>query len=270
MRALTTLTPYQNKWAVVTGAARKEGLGYAMARELAAHGVHVILVDILAQELAARHAELTRDFPSQFRTVTCDLSEAGPYASLEEAVADLEVELLVCNHMFTPRDTPEILDMPLDTHHRMMEINARAYINLIHMFGKAMRQRRHGGIVIVSSGAGVTGAPYTGAYAANKAYQIALGESLWYELRQYNVDVLVVAAGLMNTQGDALSKYPQWMICEPDVAASETLAALGKVHFVVPGRANRAVSLIQTRVMSRRARLLRMGKYMSEGLSKRS
>jgi hypothetical protein len=96
--------------------------------------------------------------------------------------------------------------MPLDMHNRMIDINARAYVNLIYRFGQLMKERRRGAIVIVSSGAGLAPAPYTGAYSANKAFQIAFGEALWYELRPSGVDVLVVVAGLMNTQGDAFSR----------------------------------------------------------------
>jgi short-subunit dehydrogenase len=69
--------------------------------------------------------------------------------------------------------------------------------------------------VIVASGAGLQTTPYTGAYSANKAFQRALGEALWYELQGSGVDVLVAAPGLMDTQGDALAGYPQWMIMRP-------------------------------------------------------
>ena len=120
-----------------------------------------------------------------------------------------DVDVLICNHMYTPVDTPRILDMPLDVHNRMIDVNARAYVNLIHQFGQPMRQRGKGAIVIVSSGAGLVAAPYTGAYSANKAFQIAFGEALWYELRSTGVDVVVTVAGLMNTQGDALGEVTE-------------------------------------------------------------
>jgi uncharacterized protein len=46
----------------------------------------------------------------------------------------------------------------------------------------------------VASGVGLTSAPYAAAYAANKAFQITLGEALWYELQGSGVDVLVMSA----------------------------------------------------------------------------
>ena len=45
--------------------------------------------------------------------------------TIEELVGDIDVDVLVCNHMFTPSDSPKILDTPLETQSRMLDINAR-------------------------------------------------------------------------------------------------------------------------------------------------
>lgn len=131
-----------------------------------------------------------------------------------------------------------------------------------------MRERKNGAIVIVASGAGIVPAPYTGAYSANKAYQIAFGEALWYELKGTGVDVLVLAAGLMNTQGDALSKYPQFMMSEPDEVVEEVLANLGKKHLVIPGWINKFFMFMQTKLMSRQQATNSIGNFMAKGLGK--
>jgi short-subunit dehydrogenase len=202
------------------------------------------------------------------RTATCDLGAHVPYETIEEAVGGIDIDVLVCNHMFTPADTPPILDMPLETHSRMIDINARAYTNLIHRFGRDMRDRGRGAIIIVASGAGLTSAPYTAAYAANKAFQITLGEALWYELQGSGVDVLVMIGGLMNTQGDALAKYPQWMIAEPAAVVREVLSAVGRKPMVIPGFPSRAFLFAQTRLMSRRRAISSIGRFMESGLGK--
>jgi short-subunit dehydrogenase len=170
--------------------------------------------------------------------------------------------------MFTPTDTPPILDMPLETHSRMIDINARAYTNLIHRFGREMRDRGRGAIIIVASGAGLTSAPYTAAYAANKAFQIKLGEALWYELQGTGVDVLIMIGGLMNTQGDALAKYPHWMIAETAPVVREVLSAVGRKHMVIPGFPSRAFLFVQTRLMTRRRAISSIGRFMASGLGK--
>ena len=262
------ISRFVHGWALVTGAAREVGLGYAFARQLAVEGLNLVLVDILDEELHARADELRREFGIEVHTATCDLGAPAPYAALEEAVDGLDVDVLVCNHMFTPSDTPPILDMSLETHSRMIDINARAYTNLIHRFGSEMRNRRRGAIIVVASGAGLTSAPYTGAYAANKAFQIALGEALWYELRDSGVDVLVMIGGLMNTQGDALVKYPRWMIAETAPVVREVLSAVGRKAMVIPGFPSRAFLFVQTRLMSRQRAISSIGRFMASGLGK--
>ena len=64
---------------------------------------------------------------------------------------------------------------------RMLDINARAYTNLVYRFGTEMRRPGRGATVLVGSGVGLTSGPYNGVYAANKAFQVVLGETLWYE-----------------------------------------------------------------------------------------
>lgn len=259
---------YAGGWAVVTGAARPGGLGYAFARQIAVEGLNLILVDVLGDELESRAARLRSDFGVEVRVAVCDLGERGPWPALEQAIDGAGVDLLVCNHMYTPTDTPPILDMALDVHHRMLDINARAYTTLIHTIGNRMRERNRGSIVIVASGAGLTSTPFTGAYSANKAFQIALGEALWFELGRTDVDVLIMIGGLMHTQGDALDQYPKWLIAEPEPVVREVLQAVGRKHMIIPGLVNRIFTLAQTRLSSRRRTVDTIGRFMAKGLGK--
>lgn len=264
------LDRYAGSWALITGSARKEGLGFAYAREIAGRRINLVLVDILGEELDARAETLRSEYGVEVRTIAADLGDLALYPRIMDEVADLSVDVLVCNHMFTPRDTPKILDMSLDVHNAMIDINARAYVNLIYRFAHLMKPRGRGAIVVVSSGSGLIPAPYTGAYAANKAFQIVFGEVLWYETRGTGIDVLVMSAGLMNTQGDVFSEYPQWQIADPRDAAAETLKAIGRKHLIMPGHSNRLITLLNTRVMSRRRAVRFMGNFMERGLGKGS
>lgn len=259
---------YKGGWAVVTGAARDVGLGYAFARQLAAEGLNLIVVDVLDEELAARADELRSEFGVEVRAVACDMADVNAIEQIERAAGGVAVDVLVCNHMFTPPETPRILDMPLDVHRRMIDINARGYTDLIHRFGNQMRDRSRGSIIIVASGVGLTSSPFTGAYGANKAFQICLGEALWFELLGSGVDVLVMVGGLMNTQGDLFDTYPQWLISEPHAVVRRVLTAVGRKHMLVPSLPNRLFLLAQTRLMSRRRAVLSIGNFQAKGLGK--
>lgn len=259
---------YKGGWAVVTGAARDVGLGYAFARQLAAEGLNLIIVDVLEEELTARAAELRAEFGTEVRAVPCDMGDTDAIEQIASAASGAEIDVLVCNHMFTPPDTPKILDMSLDVHRRMIDINARGYTDLVHRFGNQMRARGRGAIIIVSSGVGLTSSPFTGAYSANKAFQICLGESLWFELLGTGVDVLVMVGGLMNTQGDLFDTYPQWLISEPRAVVRRVLKAVGRKHMLVPSLPNRLFLLAQTRLMSRRRAVVSIGRFQAKGLGK--
>lgn len=255
-------------WAIVTGAARVEGLGYGFARRLAGQRLNLVLVDILAEELQARAAELEQKYMVKVKPVALDLGRPDFLPDLLAATEGLDIGLLVCNHMFTPKETPTILDMDLATHHAMLDINARAYTTLIHAYGRQMVAQGRGGILIVSSQGGLRGTPFTGAYSANKAFQLMLGESLWYELRDKNVDVLVLAPGLTRTQGDALDGYPPIMLMDVEPVVDEALQNLGRKHLVIPGPVNKLFNFFTTHMMTREKALRTNGDFMAQGLGK--
>lgn len=255
-------------WALVTGAARPEGVGYGFARRLAGRNFSLILVDQRGAELEQRAEELRAAYTVKVRPVALDLGQPDFAPALQEATADVEVGLLVCNHMLTPVDTPPVLDMELTTLHAMLDVNARAYTTLLHTYGRLMSARGRGGLIVVASGAGLTPTPYTGAYSANKAYQIALGEALWYELRESGVDVTVAVLGLTNTQGDALSSFPRFMVGEVDPTVVEVLDSLGRSPQVIPGAVNKLFLAAQTRLLPRRLAVQASGSFMARGLGK--
>lgn len=255
-------------WAIVTGAARAEGLGYGFARQLAGHHLNLVLVDILADQLEARAQELRDLYHVHVKPVVLDLGRPDFLTELTAVSDGLEIGLLVCNHMFTPKETPSILEMDLATHHAMLDINARAYTTLVHAYGRQMVAQGHGGILLVSSQAGLHGTPYTGAYSANKAFQLMLGESLWYELRQSNVDVLVLTPGLTRTQGDALDNYPPFMLMDVEPVVREALAGLGHQHLVFPGPVNKLFQFASSHLMNRQKAIVTTGDLMAQGLGK--
>lgn len=265
---IDTLRSAYGPWSLVTGAARREGLGFEFARQLGSAGMNLILVDILEEELEARARELRESPGVEVLPVGMDLGRADFLRSLMAEVGEREVGLLVCNHMYTPTDTPTLLDMELSALDAMIDINARAYTHLIHGFGNAMVDRRRGGIIVVSSGASLTAAPYALSYSANKAYQRVLGEGLAFELERLGVDVLVVVAGLLNTQGDAMSGYPPAMVMETEPVVREVLEGLGKKARVTPGLLNKAVVFVQSRLMTASAAVNQVGRLMARGLRK--
>ena len=62
-----------------------------------------------------------------------------------------------------------------------------------------MRERRHGGIILLGAVGGYAGGPGMAMYSATKAFDILFAEALWYEMRPYNVHVLGLVLGATDT-----------------------------------------------------------------------
>jgi len=87
-------------WALVTGAAR--GLGAEFSRQIAALGVNLVLVDLLAEELSQVAEEVQRNNNVDIRTIIVDLADPEFMDRINEHTDGLEVGLLVSNAMFGP------------------------------------------------------------------------------------------------------------------------------------------------------------------------
>ena len=117
-------------------------------------------------------------------------------------------------------------------------------MQLAHVFGGKMIERKSGGVIFVSSTFGHQAVPYFANYAAGKAYILGIGQALNYEFGKSNVDVTVLSPGLTRTEmtenmkGINFRKMPIFeMKVQPVV--SKAIKALGKKHVVIPGGWNR-------------------------------
>jgi short-subunit dehydrogenase len=145
----------------------------------------------------------------------------------------------------------------------MIDLNCRANLMLIRHYGALMAVRRRGGIVVMSSMAGMQGAPFVAAYGATKAFLISLGEALSVELAPRGVEVTVCAPPAVRTPG-YLSSTPQGarspVESEPEDVARIAVSALGRSALVVPGTAARIARFMMTRLMPRRAAVAMMAR----------
>jgi uncharacterized protein len=223
-------------WALVAGAS--EGIGASFARALAARGLNLVLLARRAGPLESLAAELSRRHGVQTRVLLLDLTSPRLHAMVAEGTKDLEVGLVVCNAALSLMSG--FVELELDDVLRSVDMNVRAPLVLTHLFGRRMAERGRGGLVFMSSVAGMIGAPYSATYAGSKAFALGFGDSLWAELEPRGVDVVTCVAGPTETPTYAqvrTSSFPPAM--NPDHVVSAALGALGKGPRVVPGLFNR-------------------------------
>jgi short-subunit dehydrogenase len=186
------------------------------------------------------------------RTLACDVASPAFAAELARSTADLEVGVAVFNAAFSPigpfveRSAEDLL--------RVVDVNVRAPLLFSRILTPQMVARSRGALVLMSSLAGLFGAPSVAAYAASKAFNTVLGESLWAELSPQGLDVLVSCAGAIRTSGYARfsAKEAPGTLDAAEVAR-ETLVALGRGPVVVPGTVNKLASLLLGRLLTRKS-----------------
>jgi short-subunit dehydrogenase len=247
-------------WALVAGAS--EGLGAAFARALAARGLHLVLCARRSAPLERFSRELAQTHRVEVRPVALDLGSPESAARIEALTASLDLGLLVYNAALSP--LAEFLQLSVAEHEEILRVNCLAPLELAHRLGRRLVARGRGGILLMSSLAGLHGTALCAHYAATRAYNHVLAEGLWAELRERGVDVLACLAGATRTPGFERSRPRSGLISapvmEPEAVVGEALAALGRRPSLVPGLANRLAAALMSRVLPRRYAVLLMSR----------
>lgn len=232
-------------WALVLGAS--EGLGRALALDVARRGCHVVLVARREDRLAAT-ADEVRALGREARAVSLDLAAPDLTDRLRAITRDLDVGLVVydaCHSVVAP-----FLDLTEAQVQATLDVNARGPALAAHALLPGLAARGRGGFLIVSSLSAFQGSALVGHYAATKAFDLILGETLWEELGPRNMSVLMAVAGATLTpnfeaatpEARRASVFPM----RADAVAAEALDALdaGRGPTWIVGRTNRAAHAV--------------------------
>jgi short-subunit dehydrogenase len=184
-------------FAVITGASR--GIGAAYARALAARRYDLLLVardrgrlTHLAQELTARHGIIAE-------YEVADLAQADAAHRLYAAarVRRAATDLLVNNAGFG--SFGDFASQPMSRIQDMLRLHVVTIVEAVRLFLPGMLERGAGGIINVSSVAGLLPVPYLAEYAATKAFVISFTTALAEEVRDRGVRIQVCCPGSTKT-----------------------------------------------------------------------
>lgn len=183
-------------WAVICGAS--EGVGAALARQIAAEGLHCLLIARRPGPLEDLARTLTDAFGVDCAVAAIDLASPDAAAQVLAACGDREVGLYVSNAGGDPEGA-RFLDLPLAAWQAQVQRGIVTVMACCHHFGRAMRARGRGGLLLIGSGSCYGGAAFMAAYSGIKAFELNFAESLWAELSPHGVDVLFMALGATDT-----------------------------------------------------------------------
>ncbi|XP_044968952.1 very-long-chain 3-oxoacyl-CoA reductase-like protein At1g24470 [Hordeum vulgare subsp. vulgare] len=202
------------KWAVVTGAT--DGIGRAIAHELARQGLHLVLIGRNPRRLSLVCKEVQKAAPScKVRTVVFDLAGDAPemsrgVASVTAAVEGLDVGILVNNAGATYPGAAYFHEVETRDWEAVVRVNVEAATRITRAVVPAMVTKRRGAIVNMGSGSSVIlpAFPFYAVYAASKAYIDLFSQSVSIEYKQYEVDlqcqIPLYVATKMSRVGDSL------------------------------------------------------------------
>lgn len=236
-------------WALVAGAS--EGLGAAFAESLASRGLNLFLIARRREPLEALSQRLRDQHGVEVRCAPMDLASVEVTAQLGALVQSREVGLVIYNAAYAP--IGELLGHTEASLQKVIDVNIRGPVLLSRAFLPDMASRGRGGLVLMSSLAGLQGSPNIAAYSASKAFNNQFGEALWHEMAPHGVNVVVGCAGAIRTPNylsSAQTEAPGSL--DPEQVVAEVLDGLGKGPTVIPGWLNRVASLLMARLFPRR------------------
>ena len=216
--------PLRGRVALVTGVSRRAGIGYAIARRLAAQGASLVLHHYVPHDrdqpwgadpggpeaVIGGVTEALADPDAAVWHQEADLSDPDAPARLIESAAATSrfLDILVCNHARSGGDGPlgTLTAGMLDAH---WAVNARASILLAQAFAGQHDDSRPGGrIVFMTSGQDL--GPMTGevAYAASKAALASITKTLADQLADRRITLNTVNPGPVDTGYAAFADQP--------------------------------------------------------------
>lgn len=235
---------HPQKRAFITGAA--SGLGKAFATELAKEGWTIGMADINSTELELAAAEIEKlgGKPIFFQL---DVSDKEQYQKVAEDFLSKAggIDLLFNNAGVG--DGSAFEEYSLENYEWMVGINQMGVIYGCWYFIPAMKKQRSGHILNTASAAAIGCAPTMGAYNLTKAAVVAISETLYGELMDFNIQVSCIQPTYFKTNviqyargGDIVKKATQMFIdrsgLEAKEVAQEILTRAGKkeLYIILP------------------------------------
>jgi short-subunit dehydrogenase len=255
-----TLKQKYGSTALIAGAS--EGIGAAFADHLAAEGMDLVLIARHPLPLQRFADSLQNKYNVRIICLTCDLADQNSIQIILEALNGKEINLIVYNAAQTY--IGPFIKNSVQYHSRMAQVNMITPLIMLHAFGEKMLNNGKGAIVLMSSLAGFQGSGYLSVYAATKAFNRVLAESLWYEWKNSGVDIIACCAGATSTPGYKKSNPEKTGFLTPRVLAPEEVAAecfknLGNKPSFITGRGNRIASFIMQKIFPRKMAITIMG-----------
>ena len=219
--------------AVVTGASR--GIGRAVALELAAKGIFVI---INYNGSADRAEKVKKEIEENGGCAEALQWNVADYKACEQAVRDIvkkyrKINILVNNAGITKDGL--LMGMSREDFDSVVDVNLGGTFNRLRFVSRQMLRQKSGRIVNMASVVGIAGNAGQANYAASKAGVIGLTKTAARELASRGITVNAVAPGFIETEMTQIL---------PDSVKEASAAQIPLGHFGKPENVAKTVAFL--------------------------
>ncbi len=198
-----------------------EGLGAALARQMADRGARLILSARSAQRLQGVSDALGA------RALPMDVTDPDSVAAACAQVGAVD-GLIYCVGLYEPMAAT---DWTPDLAQQMVAANFTGALSVLSHSLPPMLARGRGHIVLIGSLAGHRGLPGAIGYGASKAALMHLGENLRVDLRGTGVRVQVANPGFIRTRLTDKNSFAMPQLMTPEDAAARVLRHMAGKRF---------------------------------------
>jgi short-subunit dehydrogenase len=245
-------------YALITGAS--SGIGESFARRLAELGMNLVLVARRKERLDNLKSEIQLKHNVDIINIKLDLTEDNIIEKISQHLEGIDVGILINNAGYG--STGYFHTNNADNEIQMVKLNCVVPTILTHHFIRPMVEKRKGAVIFLGSVVAVQPTPIMSTYSATKVFNAYLGESLWYEMKRHNVDVLNVNPGGTVTEFQRVANVTTGPFArEPEHVVETALNALGKKPSVIDGFPNKT-TLLLSKILPKKLALNLTGKVV--------
>lgn len=237
--------PTATSYALVTGAS--QGIGRAMARDLAAMGYNTILVARRTEVLESVAEEL-RALGTTSEVLAADLGVEADVDRVIATMAEREISIIINSAGIASFGPFMEQDWQYETN--QFNINATAVFRLTRAALDQMLPRRRGAICNVGSAAGNSPIPNNATYVFTKAGVNTFTEALHYELKGSGVSCTLLAPGpvrdaVVENPSIVDKVVPDFLWTTYESCSTETLTAMARnQRRIVPGPLGKTMNFL--------------------------
>lgn len=192
---------YSGKNIIILGGS--SGIGEALCYKLAAQGANLVIVARSGDKIR----KIVKTAQGNHKAIVADLSLRSDIEKLQKSITKLYQKIDLVVFSVGTYEPMNIKNFDIDVATRILNINFASFLLFFDVFRKQFLTKQIKHLAVISSVAGYFGMPNSMTYGASKACLTNFVESLYYELRHYNVKVQLINPGFVKTRLTDKNKF---------------------------------------------------------------